>query len=160
MGARITIKGIEKYLAEIRALQADAEEYLGRAIYEGAELAADEIKEALKQLPVDNRGKVAQRRSINQIQKDGLIEGYGITPMRDESGRLNVKIGFDGYNNFLTFKFPYGQPNVMIARSLESGTSFMPKNRVISRTANRVKNDVIDRMQKSLDKSIEQRINK
>lgn len=160
MGAIITIKGVEKYLAELRALEADAEEYLGEAIWEGAKLVADAVKSELQALPVDNRGKVAQRKSINQIQKDGILEGYGITPMRDDKNQLNVKIGFDGYNNFITFKYPNGQPNAMIARTLESGTYFMPKNRVISRTTNRVKKECINAMEKSLDKSIERRMSK
>lgn len=160
MGARITVKGVEKYLAEIRSLQADAEEYISRAVYDGAGVVGDAVKAALMALPVDNRGKVPMRRSIHQIQKDGLIDGYGITPMRDDKGQINVKIGFDGYNNFITFKHPIGQPNAMIARSLESGTYFMPKNRIISKTTNQYKNACIQAMEKSLDKSIEQRMKK
>ena len=38
---------------------------------------------------------------------------------------MNVKIGYDGYNNIVTERWPQGQPNMMIARAAESGTTFM-----------------------------------
>lgn len=39
----------------------------------------------------------------------------------------NVKIGFDGYNNIRSKRWPQGQPNQMVARAIESGTSWMSK---------------------------------
>ena len=32
---------------------------------------------------------------------------------------LNVKLGFDGYNGMKTKKYPKGQPNVLLARSIK-----------------------------------------
>ena len=43
------------------------------------------------------------------------------------NGFYNVKIGFDGYNSVKTKRWPSGQPNAMVARSIESGTSWMTK---------------------------------
>ena len=38
-----------------------------------------------------------------------------------------MKIGFDGYNEVQTKTFPNGQPNALIARSIESGSSTREK---------------------------------
>lgn len=139
---KITVRaeGFDKYLDKLSSLGYDAIEIVDRAVYDGAHLMADNVKQALETIPVDTMKKVPFRKSINRIQKEGLLESYGIAPLRADGDFRNVKIGFDGYNNFITFKHPHGQPNAMIARSLESGTSFMPKNPVISRAtrANKV----------------------
>jgi hypothetical protein len=44
---------------------------------------------------------------------------------QDNGGYWNVKVGFDGYNEHRTEKYPNGHPNSMIARSIEGGTSFL-----------------------------------
>ena len=50
----------------------------------------------------------------------------GIAKMkRKEGGVFDVKLGFDGYNEVKTKKYPNGQPNAMIARSINSGSSYM-----------------------------------
>ena len=127
---------------------------LGEAIYKGADVVADSVKKALRSLPVDNRINADQKTSISEIQKQGLIKSFGIAKLRDDRGFRNVKLGIDGYNKVKTKKYPNGQPNVMIARSLESGTSYMPKNRVISKATNSAKKECERIMQESIEQSI------
>lgn len=156
--AKFKLTGFDSYIAQLQML-ADpiyVEKYLGQAIYEGAKVVADNTKKALESLPVDNRpATVDNRKSINTLQKKGLIDSYGIAPSRYDGNFFNVKVGFDGYNSIKTKRWPMGQPNVVIARSLESGTSFMKKNPIISRTENASKDDCINAMQKSLNQTIE-----
>lgn len=153
---RIKITGLDEYVAKIEKLGYYAAEYVGKAIYEGAEVVADNTKKALENLPVDNRTNVEYRTSINEKQKRGLIESFGIASARYDGNFFNVKTGFDGYNGIITKRWPQGQPNVVIARSLESGTSFMPKNPVVSRATRESKDACIKAMEKSLKKSIEE----
>lgn len=153
---RIKITGLDEYVAKIEKLGYYAAEYVGKAIYEGAEVVADNTKKALENLPVDNRTNVEYRTSINEKQKRGLIESFGIASARYDGNFFNVKTGFDGYNDIVTKRWPQGQPNVVIARSLESGTSFMPKNPVVSRATRESKDACIKAMEKSLKKSIEE----
>ena len=47
--------------------------------------------------------------------------------MQNENGYINVKLGFDGYNSVKTKKYPKGQPNALIARVTESGSSYRTK---------------------------------
>lgn len=94
-------------------------------------MVADAIRESIKGLPVV-RGVTATEQDpidgITATQKKGLLEGLGISPMQATGGYYNVKIGFDGYNQRKTKKFPKGQPNQMIARAVESGTSLRKKH--------------------------------
>ena len=154
----IKFKGMDEYLNRLEALYVNTDKMVGEAIYKGADIVADETKGALKGLPTDNRSKLKageQRSSINEIQKQGLIHSFGIAPLRDDSGFINVKTGFDGYNRLISKNYPIGQPNVMVARALESGTSFMKKNRVITRATNRARKPCEEAMKKSVEESIE-----
>lgn len=151
--AKLSFVGIDDYISQLKAFDVATEHIIGEAIYEGAELVADEVKSALTSLPVDNRGKVPMRKGIHQVQKYGLIRSFGIAKLEDDNDFRNVKLGFDGYNDFITFKFPFGQPNVMIARTIESGTSFLPKTRAISKAVNRSKKGCEQRMRESIDKN-------
>lgn len=154
------VTGIDKYLAKLSRLEDKSimMEVIGKSIYKGAEVIADNTKIALRSLAVDNRQKIGANEklvSINQLQKNGLIDSYGIAKLRDDNGYLNVKVGFDGYNKLVTYRWPKGQPNAMIARSLESGTSFMSKNPVISRTQSKYKQQCLSSISDELVKQID-----
>lgn len=151
--------GFDNYIKQLEELGNPLviDVYLKKAIWAGADVVEDATKEALINLPVDNRpSNVDYRTSINQKQKNGLIDSYGCAPPRYDGTFLNVKVGFDGYNDIKTKRWPQGQPNVVIARSLESGTSFMKKNPVISRTERKQKKACLEAMQKSLNETINQ----
>lgn len=153
--AIIKFTGIDEYVRKLENLASYTDKLIGEAVYKGADVVANETKQALQSLPVDNSTNKATRTSINQIQKNGLIESFGIAKMRNDNGFLNVKTGFDGYNKLISNSYPTGQPNIMIARALESGTSFMPKNRVISRATSRAKKACEEAMKKSIEGNIE-----
>ena len=84
--------------------------------------------QATKGIRVDPEGfrKGGKRWGPTCEQKDALVESLGIAPIRKQRWGLNVKIGYDGYNNVKTGKWAEkGQPNILIARVVEGGTSFM-----------------------------------
>lgn len=152
--------GIDKYINSLEEISNATDEMIGKAIYEGAKVVTDEIRGALEGLPVDNR--IAKNgetlTGISQAQKSGLLDGLGITTMRKDDS-YNVKVGFDGYNNVKTKTWPKGQPNSMIARSLESGTSFRAKNPVISKATRAAKAQAEEAMAKAFDDELEKHIN-
>lgn len=67
----------------------------------------------------------ARKVGPSEEQKAALVESLGIAPIRKKQWGMNVKVGYDGYNNIVTERWPQGQPNMMIARAVESGTTFM-----------------------------------
>ena len=112
--AKITFPGLADYELMLSKLEDGSEEIIGKAVYAGAGIVADAIKSSIQSLPIV-RGYGTESNplpgGVTSAQKAGLIDGLGISRMQDDAGYLNVKIGFDGYNNTRTERYPQGQPN-------------------------------------------------
>lgn len=133
----------------------------GAAIYEGAKIIADEVKNNLNSLNVTTdelamlKAKKGEPTYITQRAKEGLIKSFGVTPMsQDKDGIYNVKLGFDGYNDVKTKKWPKGQPNQLIARACESGSSAMIKQPFFREAVQKTKKKAESRMAEVLDEKI------
>lgn len=133
----------------------------GAAIYEGAKIIADEVKNNLNSLNVTTdelamlKAKKGEPTYITQRAKEGLIKSFGVTPMsQDDSGIYNVKLGFDGYNDVKTKKWTKGQPNQLIARACESGSSAMIKQPFFREAVQKTKKKAESRMAEVLDEKI------
>ena len=83
----------------------------------------------------------------------GLIQSLGITRMKEKDGFLNVKIGFDGYNKVKTARWPKGQPNTMVARAAESGTTWLQKSPFVRTGVRNSKKAALDAMKKTVDET-------
>lgn len=156
--AKITFPGLNDYELMISKLSKGVDDIAGKAIYAGAGIVADAIKENIKALPIV-RGYGTEKDplpgGVTAPQKAGLIDGMGISPMQDDGGYLNVKIGFDGYNATKTEKYPQGQPNQLVARGVESGTSWKQKKPFIRPAINASKSRAEAEMARILDQEIE-----
>lgn len=154
--AKMTFKGLDVYVQHLSKLDNNTDQYIGKAIYKGADVVADSIKNAINSLPTDNSFKKTGLKSgPTSIQKEGLVHSFGISKMRRDGSALNVKIGFDGYNRVVTKRWSKGQPNAMVARSIESGTSFMQKNSFVSKGTRSAKSQCEEVMKKTIDEEIE-----
>lgn len=135
--ARMTIgAGIDQYIQQLTNLEFQSPNIAGKAVYEGAKIVADAIKAEIESLPVERPTKHSadeMTNAVTQSQKDGLRDGFGIAKMQQDGSFYNVKAGFHGYNGTRTGQYPGGQPNAMIARAVEGGTSFRRKNPFVSR---------------------------
>lgn len=133
-----TIKVTEEVELMLSKLQENSTKACRKALYEGAKVLADYMKTEIENLPTDDRSGAGagtfQLNGIKKIQKRGLIESFGVAPFRENDGTISTHLGFDGYNNVKTATFPNGQPNSMIARSVNSGTYFMQATPFIDRT--------------------------
>lgn len=133
--ATFKTEGLDKYVAQLERLGKKTDTVISEAVYEMAKVVADEVKANLIALPSvpDTEGLKAfasepqQKIPITKAQKWGLVHSFGIASLRNEGGFIHVKIGFDGYNEVQTKTFPNGQPNALIARSIESGSSTREK---------------------------------
>lgn len=156
--AKITFPGLNDYELMISRLSKGVDDIAGKAIYAGAGIVADAIKENIKDLPIV-RGYGTKENplpgGVTAPQKAGLIDGLGISPMQSDAGYLNVKIGFDGYNATKTEKYPQGQPNQLVARGVESGTSWKQKKPFIRPAINASKSRAEAEMARILDQEIE-----
>lgn len=159
--AKLTVKGLDKYEAELQKLQNISRDMIGEAIYEGAKIVADAVKSGIQTIPIDNRfvrGN-ATLHGITEEQKQGLLDGFGIARMRDQNGYLHVKIGFNGYNNMKSKTYPGGQPNSLIARSVNAGSSFRQRIPFIDTAVSQSRSAAENAMKKKIDESIKNVMN-
>ena len=144
-------------ISRLEALTRD--KVCGRAIYGAAEIVADEIRSELKKVPTDEGfGSPGDPTAgPRKAQKKGLYDSLGISSMQeDDKGFLNVKIGFDGYNALKSKRWPNGQPNQMVARSVERGTSYMQGHEFVKTAVAQSKKRARKFMKQSVDESIEE----
>lgn len=144
--------GLDNYTKKLQELQLKTrDELIGKAVYEGAGIVADTIRagiSGLKESPDVHKG-------VTSLQKQGLADGLGISRMKDENGFINVKIGFNGYNGHVSAKYPKGQANALVARSLEKGTSTAPAQRFVSPAVRRAEVAAENAMKDVIESGIE-----
>lgn len=150
--ANIKFSGFSEYEAMLRRLERDAEAIAKRAVYEGAKVVADTVKAQIGS--ISSEGPSDAERERREKQKAGLKESLGISSMRNDNGFINVKVGFDGYNDICTKKHPNGQPNAMVARIYNSGTSHNRKQPFFKRAISQSKEECKRAMALEVDKSI------
>lgn len=156
--ARFEFGGIDTYIQQLNKLQAATrDDVIGKTVYAGAEVVADSVRSAIQALPVGS-GQASGNELVDTVtlpQKAGLLDGFGISRMKDDDGFVNVKLGFDGYNSTRTEKYPRGQPNVLIARSVNSGTTFRKKTKFVDKAVNSAKKAAEAAMDAACSREIE-----
>lgn len=153
---RITLKGFEEYEAALSRLR--NEELIGKVTYQGAKVVADEVRKSIQAIPVISGYGTKDHPlpgGVTRPQKEGLLAGFGISGIRNDGGYYNVKLGFDGYNATRTDKFPQGQPNQLVARGVESGTSWKRKHPFMRPAVTRAKKRAVEAMKKACDEACE-----
>lgn len=149
---RFRFKGLNEYTRKLERLANVfvMEDAVKEALKAGADVVADQTRSALNGIPVDNRRFVPDKRAgILQVQKDGLMNSFGVTPSQKKGNMIDMKTGVNKGTNKI------GQPNVTIARRLESGTSYMKKYPVFSRATRSARDGCLKAMEQSLNESIE-----
>ena len=131
--------GLDEYIKTLQHIGSPQKvrSICGKVIYSGAAVVADAMRKEIEDLPtVDHRKRGTpqkQLEGITTLQKKGLLTGFGISKLqRDDSG-YNVKLGFSGTNQVKTNLYPGGQPNAVIARSVNDGTSFRKATRFVKK---------------------------
>lgn len=156
---KLRIKSLDRQMQQLEKLEANVTSIMQSVLYEGAGVVADAIKQALNAIPVDTESRIGTPEDpvvgLQELQKQGLIDSFGISPMRQEKNEHNVLIGFDGYNDVRTKKYPHGQPNQLIARSLEAGTSFRRPHPFVRPTVRKARRTAEKKMQETLQQEID-----
>lgn len=134
--AKWTMNGLDEYAAYLQRIGKNTREIIGAGVYDMASVVADEIRNGIESLP-EKTG----------VTKEGLEKGFGISPMQEEDGYLNVKLGFDGYN-------ANGVPNVLMARIFESGTSKVQKHPFVRPAVNRSRKKALAKGQMAIDEKL------
>lgn len=151
---KMYVEGLDGLGITFNDLNKDVENALKAAIYDGAHELFVEIQNQIQALPEsDNKSK---HRDITPKQKQGLLSGLYGSSIIVENGNVYEYISFEGYNEVRTEKYPHGQPNIMIARSVESGGSYMNKRIFMTKA----KNAARPRAEAATKRTFEQEISK
>ena len=131
--AKFQFNGMKEYAEYLQRIGANTKENCGAGVYAMAEVVTDKIRANLDALPTVEESEALaayreqRKTSLTSAQKKGLQASLGISKIENDNGYWNVKVGFDGYNKVKTRKYPNGQPNALIARATESGSSVREK---------------------------------
>lgn len=152
-----------KKLKEMEQVEDD----MSGALYKGAGIVADAVRASIESLPVDDQpwkhetgedGRQQKRSTITSAQKSGLLDGLGIAAHKKTDDSVHTRIGFHDYNSHYTMEHPNGEPNALVARSIESGTSFRKKTPFVRPAVRKVKAVAIEAMEKEFIEAQKRRI--
>ena len=158
--AKLTFGGMSEYYAKLKQLEAafSKDTAIEKAVYKGADVVADQIRDNLETLPEDGFQRLKpgeQFTGLSAAQKQDLENSFGLTPIsRDRSGFVHTKAGFDGYGSFPTKSYPQGVPNALLARAAESGSSVRRKTPFVRTAVNATRKQAIEAMEDSIDDDI------
>lgn len=155
MGKSFEFVGFDEYLAKLNELQANTTSLIKRAVYDGAAVVANEVRASIEALPSTDRNPPnGEPLGVLDYEKDGLLEGLGLSGMKNDDGFIYTHVGFEGYNRLKSKKYPKGHPNSMIARSIESGSSVRAKHPFMRKALQNAKQKAINAMAARLDEDI------
>ena len=132
--AEFTNEGIQEFVDLCIFTDRQLDRVIGRSIYPGGRLVANAVKKAIEGIHTDDHlFKFAAkydrlRTGPTKREKAWIAKSFGIAEIRRNIHGWNLKLGFDGYSDIQTTnpKIKMGVlPNALIARSVNSGTSFM-----------------------------------
>lgn len=133
--AKMTFKAGDEYAIKLSRLATDSDAIAKKAIYEGAKIVADQVKQNLNGI-------------LSPEATGDLIESFGLAEMtKDANGDWSTKLGFEGYDRD-------GVPNLLKARVLESGRSGQSKRPFVRPAVTATKDKVIKKMDEVIDEEI------
>lgn len=157
--ARMSLKGFEEYLAELQRIHGSSEELAKRALYTGAGVVTDAIKSSMSGIPTRDPKKFYKNTlapGLTPQEKADVIRDFGLMHMKTEGSKIYTQAGFkNGYSSHKTKRYPGGIPTPLLARSVESGTSWMKKTPFVRKAANAARKPAIEAMRKQYDSDIE-----
>lgn len=162
--AKFQFHGLEEYAQMLQEIGANTQEICGAGVYVMADIIADKVRQNIMSLSAvpDIEGLAAwkenRKAQLTYSEKEGLIDGFGISPMQNDNGYWNVKLGFAGYNSVKTKKYPQGQPNVMVARAIESGSSVRDKTPFVRPAVASTQKKAVEKCKEVIDQEIEKRM--
>lgn len=152
-------KGLDNYIAYLQKINLLSSDMVGEAVYDMAKVVADKVRANIEALPaVSNAANIATYKQgisrLSEPEKQGLLDGFGVSSIQDNDGYVNVKLGFDGYNSVKTKKYPNGQPNALIARVTNSGSSYRQKTRFVDKAVSATRKQAEEAGQAKIDEKI------
>lgn len=153
--ATFRVKGLDDFVKQLTELEQNADKVINEAVYKGAGVLADAVREEIENLPEHENGTPG---GVKEYERQAMLEGMGIAPVQaDGDGLLNAKVGFDGY---YAMSDGSKKPIPMIARSINSGTSFSQKQPFVRKAVRGKRTEVEKAMQEVFENEVNKIMNK
>ena len=137
MGMTISTEGIGELGAMLARLGAKADEVASHSLYEGAGIVADAYKAAVNGIATEpfKYAPPGKTRLPSPEEKAALLGKSGIAGFNHSGDDVNTIVGISGSAGYANVA---GKAKAvrLIARSINSGTSFMKKQPVFRKAAN------------------------
>ena len=154
--AKVTTTGLNETLKMLESIERNTDEILEDVLREGAMIATDEMRSQISKLRTSDEYEGGNgKRYAKKSDVQGLLDSLGFAPVRFNDTVVDSNIGFDGYNDNRTKKYPKGHANRMVANAINRGTSFMIAQPFINRTKKAAEAKCNEVMQKKLDEEIQ-----
>ena len=154
MAVRIT--GMDIFQTQLANLTQDIQKINRGGLGEAAGYVADQMKEALEEMPVrpDKDRSGHRLYGATESEKQQIIQNFGISHFQDSGDRIDTAIGFHGYVRTPSAKFNDQVPTGMLMQCIEYGTSFRKGIHLISRMQNRVREGAAEKAREYIEKQI------
>ena len=146
------IEVLEEYSKLLEGLTDNPIPFMKDATYEGAAVMADAIRKEIQATPTHGHAK----DGMTKLEQKALLKGLGVSKF-DLNDGVNVKIGFAGYGDQPTKKWPRGVPIPLTARSLIGGTSWRVKDDFMGRAIRKNREKVNKAIGEKVDEIMKQR---
>ena len=137
MGMTISTEGIDELGNMLSKLEGRAQDVASGALFDGAAVVADAMRAAIGSIVTEPFHYVADPDSVGKRyaspeEKAALVGKSGIAKFDKSDEEVNTLIGVSGASGYANIG---GKPKAvrLIARSINSGTSFMHKQPVFRR---------------------------
>ena len=151
--ARMTITGLEGFTDKLLRMGNEAELPMTAAVFAGAGKLVEAVAAEIDMLP-EQQGYMRpgdQRNVVTRDEKEALKTHIGIAKFEKTGGQVTTAIGFGGYSEHKTKKYPNGVPIPLIARSVESGSSVRQKHPFMRNAVNKAKAAVEQAMREAAE---------
>lgn len=157
--AKVIISGFDTLIDELNDIADHSETICKKALYKGAGLMADQLKTSIDGLATEDQRKTRSRKLL-PYEKEALQKGLSIFKFEHDKSRdyVQTSITFKGRVPHLTERYPTGLPVIVLARSINSGTTFRRANRyfptTVRKNAQAVEKEMADTTERELKKFI------
>ena len=156
--ATIKTEGLDIFSKELDKLSKEIANINSMALYDAAGVVADEMGSALKGLPVRGDEEYGTSKfklyGATEDEKRQLIENFGISRFRKESGSTETSIGFTGYVETPSSRFNDQVPTGMLMQCIEYGTSFRQGTHTLTAAMKSCRAKAEKAIQERIDKEV------
>ena len=156
MQVKMQVTGVEELVRNLEQLGKNTPELLKEVTTAGVQPVTDGLRAVISGLKVDNVRYVApgKKRYLMNLEKKGLLESMGFSPVKVNDTVYDANAGVQGYNALRTTAWTRGIPNKMLLDAIDRGTSFRYAQPIFSKVKNITKYEAEKKMQEALEEEI------